>query len=73
MLKERLSIWLTEEWITQVGGFEKRALVGKCMRAFQPADHVEGEVANMADRGVDNSGSWGLEKRAGNGSALLFM
>ncbi len=43
---------------------EKRALVGKYMRAFQPSDHVEGEVVNMADRGVDNSGRWGLEKRA---------
>jgi hypothetical protein len=43
---------------------EKRALVGKYMRAFQPTDHVEGEVVNMADRGVDNSGRWGLEERA---------
>ncbi len=34
------------------------------MRAFQPSDHVEGEVVNMADRGVDNSGRWGLKKRA---------
>jgi hypothetical protein len=43
---------------------EKRALVGKYMRAFQPSDHVEGEVVNMADRGVDNSGRRECEKRA---------
>ncbi len=34
------------------------------MRAFQPSDHVEGEVVNMADRGVDNSGRRECEKRA---------
>ncbi len=42
---------------------EKRALVGKYMRAFQPSDHVEGDVVNMADRGVDNSGRCECEKR----------
>ncbi len=39
-------------------------MVGNYIKVFQPSDHVEGEVVNMAGRGMANSGSWGFEKTA---------